>query len=180
MKHKIHIERFDDFSPDETIGAFGGSGQWVELMTVGELRSAASPFSIAVKPLEWTEGVYPYRAVDNLYRIEDRPGWTDNRFGLSIAWKPSEPYATLEAAKAAAQADYETRIRSALLPASAEPVKRLRFGDYPIGTKVFSCIGGHWTRVETGWKALSGDVFPRPGGDAFEVELPPASGTEDR
>jgi hypothetical protein len=39
----VRVERFDDFSPDETIGAFGGSGQWVELMTVGELRAALQP-----------------------------------------------------------------------------------------------------------------------------------------
>ena len=39
----VRVERFDDFSPDETIGAFGGSGQWVELMTVGELRSTLQP-----------------------------------------------------------------------------------------------------------------------------------------
>ena len=44
--------------------------------------------------------------------------------------------------------------------------------DYPIGTKAWSCMGGHWTKTERGWKANGGDTFPTPGGDAVHVTLP--------
>ena len=46
---------FDDLSPDESIGAFGGSGQWVELCTVRDLRAleaaltAAEPVPVAYR-----------------------------------------------------------------------------------------------------------------------------------
>lgn len=45
---------------------------------------------------------------------------------------------------------------------------------YPIGTKAHAVTGGHWTRTERGWKALGGDTFPTPGGDACGdcIELP--------
>lgn len=35
----------------------------------------------------------------------------------------------------------------------------------PLGTKAPSLNGGHWTRVEQGWKWCTGSTFPRPGGD---------------
>ncbi len=38
---------FDDMSPDESIGAFGGSGQWVELCTVRDLRALEAALSAA-------------------------------------------------------------------------------------------------------------------------------------
>jgi hypothetical protein len=46
--------------------------------------------------------------------------------------------------------------------------------EYPIGTKAHSCIGGHWTRTERGWRASSGCTFPTPGGDAVGncIEFP--------
>ncbi len=41
---------------------------------------------------------------------------------------------------------------------------------YPVGTKAPAIMGGHWYRVERGWKWNgpngSGDTFPTPGGDA--------------
>lgn len=45
--------------------------------------------------------------------------------------------------------------------------------EYPIGTK-FKCItGGHWVRVERGFKWFCGSTFPRVGGDwTGEVRLP--------
>lgn len=60
---------------------------------------------------------------------------------------------------------------------------RGRRGDYPIGTKALHFNGGHWTRVDNGWQWNGGDTFPRPGPDAFEVEVPlfaaPPSPTRD-
>lgn len=35
----------------------------------------------------------------------------------------------------------------------------------PIGTKAHAIGGGHWVKVESGWKWPSGAIFPRPGGD---------------
>ena len=61
----------------------------------------------------------------------------------------------------------------------ADQVKRLPvdrpWRDYPIGTKAHAFDGGHWIRVERGWKWSSGDTFPTPGADAFGacIELPP-------
>lgn len=49
---------------------------------------------------------------------------------------------------------------------------------YPIGTKAHAITGGHWTRVERGWKWCTGSTFPTPGGDACGecIELPNAGG----
>lgn len=35
----------------------------------------------------------------------------------------------------------------------------------PLGTKAPSFNGGHWVKVERGWKWCTGSTFPRPGGD---------------
>lgn len=47
-----------------------------------------------------------------------------------------------------------------------------RWSEYPLGTKAWSIGGGHWLRVEHGWKWHCGDTFPAPGADAFDVTLP--------
>lgn len=47
-----------------------------------------------------------------------------------------------------------------------------RRGDYPLGTRALSIDGGHWTRVEGGWKWHLGDVFPSLGADAYKIEIP--------
>ncbi|MEN0115382.1 MAG: hypothetical protein AAGD15_01560 [Agrobacterium cavarae] len=44
---------FDDMSPDESIGAFGGSGQWVELCTVRDLREFEAALSTDAEPVRW-------------------------------------------------------------------------------------------------------------------------------
>ena len=44
---------FDDMSPDESIGAYGGSGQWVELCTVRDLRAFEAAL-YAAKPAGFT------------------------------------------------------------------------------------------------------------------------------
>lgn len=40
-----------------------------------------------------------------------------------------------------------------------------RLAKAPIGTKAPAVMGGHWVKVELGWKWFCGDTFPRPGGD---------------
>jgi hypothetical protein len=37
--------------------------------------------------------------------------------------------------------------------------------EYPLGTKARAIGGGHWVKVERGWKWFNGSTFPRPGGD---------------
>ncbi|MGO4316660.1 hypothetical protein [Agrobacterium sp. MCAB5] len=159
---------FDDMSPDESIGAFGGSGQWVELCTVRDMRKletalpvanpirwmweerrfaesdiwddmyddeppaphkqvrnirplyAAPPAppapSVAVKALEWAEGpdgsyMEVSESILGTYRV-----WEINGMAcVSLEGGPGRiSGATIPEAKAAAQADYDARIRSAL------------------------------------------------------------------
>lgn len=48
-----------------------------------------------------------------------------------------------------------------------------QYSDYPLGTKAHALGGGHWIKIERGWKwATSGCVFPTPGADAVRIELP--------
>ncbi len=59
-----------------------------------------------------------------------------------------------------------------------EPVRIAKdrdWNEYPIGTKAHAFNGGHWVRVERGWKWFNGSTFPTPGGDAIGkcIELPP-------
>jgi hypothetical protein len=47
------------------------------------------------------------------------------------------------------------------------------WSDYPTGTKAHACNGGHWIKQpDAWWKWFTGDAFPTPGADAFEVTLP--------
>lgn len=50
-----------------------------------------------------------------------------------------------------------------------------RWDEYPLGTKAHSIMGGHWVRVQNGWKWHCGSTFPTPGGEAVGqcIELPP-------
>lgn len=41
----------------------------------------------------------------------------------------------------------------------------LTLDNAPLGTKAPAIMGGHWERVEGGWKWCTGSTFPRPGGD---------------
>ncbi len=55
--------------------------------------------------------------------------------------------------------------------------KKLRWSEYPTGTKAKAIMGGHWYKMENGrWKWHgpdgNGGEFPTPGGDAYKVELP--------
>ncbi len=59
-----------------------------------------------------------------------------------------------------------------------EPIRVAKDRDwskYPIGTKAHAFNGGHWIRVECGWKWFNGSTFPTPGGDAIGkcIEFPP-------
>lgn len=62
-------------------------------------------------------------------------------------------------------------------PAQKAEQKTKPWSDYPIGTKAPAFNGGHWTRVELGWKwgALDGGggTFPTPGGDSNRTVILP-------
>jgi len=44
--------------------------------------------------------------------------------------------------------------------------------EYPLGTKAYHYGGGHWVRVEHGWKWCSGSTFPTPGAGVIRVAEP--------
>lgn len=108
--------------------------------TMTALHLAPVPAAPAVKPLEWKEcdwhwqyGASPITRPNN-YLV--RPCLADRWVGQWMTYAPGgsvgersrigEFYPTADAAKAAAQADYEVRIRSALVDApapAADPVK---------------------------------------------------------
>ncbi|RWN33449.1 hypothetical protein [Mesorhizobium sp.] len=85
------------------------------------------PVPVVVKGLEWgttSYGTPEVHTVVGVYRINNalNGGWSVV-IGREILREESgrENFATVEAAQAAAQADYEARIRSALAPAQAVP-----------------------------------------------------------
>jgi NTP pyrophosphatase (non-canonical NTP hydrolase) len=66
---------------------------------------------------------------------------------------------------------FESTGQDAAAPAPvAQP---LTLENAPLGTKAPASGGGHWTRVERGWKWCTGATFPRPGGDWTGKFLPP-------
>lgn len=81
--------------------------------------------SVGVKPLEWvenpdaSEGGMLGGGVTNSVYYATSDGWSFHR---NMFWRKAD---TLEAAKAAAQADYDARILAALTPAPAVDVKGL-------------------------------------------------------
>lgn len=58
--------------------------------------------------------------------------------------------------------------------------QELTLENAPLGTKAPAYTGGHWVRVERGWKWNTGATFPRPGGDwdgrLTPLEVQPARG----
>lgn len=68
-----------------------------------------------------------------------------------------------------AYADKMAREYAGAAPA-AQP---LTLDNAPLGTKAPAFNGGHWVRVEHGWKWCTGSTFPRPGGDWTGELVPP-------
>lgn len=108
-----------------------------------EYVAALPAAHMGVKPLEWTSAALAWAANTSIggYKLYDGGGnWADDRFTLHFAGLHLKSYPRLEAAKAAAQADYESRILAALTPQPApalrgeqsarisELEKALRFG----------------------------------------------------
>ncbi|MCG7520861.1 hypothetical protein [Ruegeria sp. Ofav3-42] len=108
----------------------------------GYIREDISPAAVTVKPLEWKPqpdgiqywGVGPGAifVVHDFNEIETRP---EKHFEYS-----GDPYQTLDEAKAAAQADYKSRILSALTPAPVADVSILTM-------KLSGNRKEHWVRI---------------------------------
>lgn len=106
-----------------------GPDQAAQIATLKAELAAARDAAVQVKPLEWeeSEGNFPgqriwcYDDAQTMWIVKnpDDPDfvWCET---ISIDFAPVSPvkgvFTTLEAAKAAAQTDYENRIRSALAP----------------------------------------------------------------
>lgn len=128
--------------PDQPAAYGGDELEWAvrqhtELRKIARAALASRPASpdvrVAVKPLEW--GPYPNREFDNpdvavadapfnhRYHVQMDP-WAHTYIAClhprlpiidSTLWWEGKGHETLEAAKAAAQADYERRILSAII-----------------------------------------------------------------
>lgn len=46
------------------------------------------------------------------------------------------------------------------------------WSEYPIGTKVYAVMGGHWIKTQRGYKWCTGATFPTPGGDWHHIVEP--------
>jgi hypothetical protein len=55
-------------------------------------------------------------------------------------------------------------------------LERRPLDSYPLGTKAHNVIGGWWVKVPNGWQAMSGDIFPTPGGGVIRFEEPESPG----
>lgn len=96
-----------------------------------EIRALIEPAretaGVTVKPLEWDDDPN-----GGWSQSETGAGWEylirnmEDYFVMPFPWKPPERFPTIEAAKAAAQADYERRIISALTTAPVSTAEAAR------------------------------------------------------
>lgn len=116
-------------APDRVfLGEFGGwpVGNWDEADLVEYVRADLAT-AAKVKPLVWEDAKISSQCVrqtaETLFGVYEALQWSDGTYGGSIPTGSDEPnkeygdLPTLEAAKAAAQADHDARIRAALEPA---------------------------------------------------------------
>ncbi|WP_119920304.1 hypothetical protein [Mesorhizobium sp. DCY119] len=109
-------ERFLAYFAGETGGSFEGPGTpKTALAKVREaLRTQPAEAGVTVKALEWDE----HNCAD-VYGVKDCHGQGPKRYFLYRASTIIGWFDGIDAAKAAAQADYERRVRSALVPTPA-------------------------------------------------------------
>ncbi|RUM98982.1 hypothetical protein EET67_04900 [Pseudaminobacter arsenicus] len=105
--------------------AFSGASEAIEAWNRRAALAHREAEAVAVKPLEWRKGYCD----DKVIIHQAGGGWLyQGRVLNGVIWldwpdKPATEFADEETAKAAAQADYEHRIRSALVaPPAQEPV----------------------------------------------------------
>ncbi|NKJ03092.1 hypothetical protein [Rhizobium sp. SG741] len=98
---------------------------WTDMIDAAPPPPVAVQDPVALKVLEWVEAssgywkAYSVGGRYSTYRVSHALGFDLRRDGESIG----EYHLSLEAAKAAAQADYEQRIRSALSTSQSDPAK---------------------------------------------------------
>ena len=88
-------------------------GDYRTAMLTDRSIAALPAVQVGVKALEWEERGTDFWRAQGIDRVYEIVALADGRFFLTNGPRLSD-YPTLEAAKAAAQADYEARIRSAL------------------------------------------------------------------
>lgn len=69
-------------------------------------------------------------------------------------------------------------VRALYVRQAAPEAPTLTLENAPMGTKAPAIGGGHWVRVEQGWKWCTGSTFPRPGGDWNGKLIAPAPATQ--
>lgn len=138
-----------------------GAREAIDALSAGK----DAPAGVGVKALEWNVISNSNHRADTsvgTYSIEDQGAhWSHDRFWLYIPHGVSGgKFSALEATKAAAQADYERRILSALAPKDAEPTGTgwQDMDNAPCnGSRVllvWRAVGGLSEHVELGkWKA---------------------------
>lgn len=169
---KEMVQAFLDFIKEDTWAYCGEEGKQyyhidglVNVEAALEAAFAAVPGpSVKVKPLEWKDAPVPpsgeclASSVVGLYCIPHGSGIFHLRFRDSIALGD---FSTLDAAKAAAQADYEARIMAAIEPAPdlASENERLRAALTPSGNTKAAYIGEFSFTIED--RDEDGEEWPR-------------------
>lgn len=136
--------------------------KWLDLakelpneVQVRPLYATSAPLPVAVKALEWDDGnadtpFGSYTVAD--YGFDDEPEWRWTFHCYPYGDPDETKHATEEAAKAAAQQDYEARIRSAL----SSPVGGM-------GERAPIRISAHEYAMEYEFRADEGDYVPTDG-----------------
>ena len=141
--------------------------------------SGQAPLGGGVKPLDWREGKNPDWTGNKFWRGQTAFDWAYRIYleeGRYVFRDKNTDFDSLEAAKAAARADYEQRIRSALLPASAEPAWWLvvnQHGEAVSAHKVKEAALGHESGLWSGDELVPLYASP-PASGAVEAGTPGA------
>lgn len=102
-----------------------------------------------------------------------RPKTTANRFQRSVQpnvrWRSARRRSNEKSAKQI-QREVAVDAFNRMVPV-ATALSGRSWSDMPLGTRAHSSIGGYWERVARGWKAMSGTIFPTPGGDVSHVSF---------
>lgn len=110
--------------------------------------------AVAVKPLAWEEDKYglvakdPSSASGAKYRIYPTPKGSWVLGGVLVGMEQTETFDTLEAAKAAAQAHYERRIRSALVHVTPDMLAEARAAGMREAADLFTAHPWSWNKHE--------------------------------
>lgn len=133
----------------------GGSPTAAHVLNLASDRiNATLPAAqVTVKPLEWFEGDEPDEWKSGPYDV-----WCELGKYQVYYWSivMGEPHETAKAAKAAAQADYDARIRSALTVTPHDPAKVQALVGYYRASESIAAIEHEWRTRKAEGGLLSG------------------------